>query len=180
MAIDYQALKAELLAGHPVTGPYDADNQIAANQLNAVNREGPPDPLSLLQYITLERFRTGTLYGRLKMLSDVRKVRAGNSYEFVPVPLGAGDADIVPSQEQVAAASALMRYVDTDTEVALSLLDSRIDNILNDLGPSGAGAISAVDKTAIQGFSQNRQSRVQELNIGFVRVGDVEFARSLP
>jgi hypothetical protein len=114
------------------------------------------------------------------MLSDVRKVRAGNSYEFVPVPLGVGDADIVPSQEQVAAASALMRYVDTDTEVALSLLDSRIDNILNDLGPLGAGAIGAVDKTAIQGFSQNRQSRVQELNIGFVRVGDVEFARSLP
>lgn len=38
MAIDYAALQAELLAGHPVTGPYDADNQIAADQLNAVNR----------------------------------------------------------------------------------------------------------------------------------------------
>lgn len=39
MAIDYQALKAELLAGHPVTGAYDADDQIAADQLNAVNRQ---------------------------------------------------------------------------------------------------------------------------------------------
>lgn len=36
--MDYVALKAELLAGHPVTGAYNADNQLAADQLNAVNR----------------------------------------------------------------------------------------------------------------------------------------------
>ncbi len=34
-------LKDELLAGHPDTGPYDADDQIAADQLNAVNRTLP-------------------------------------------------------------------------------------------------------------------------------------------
>lgn len=37
-SMDYATLKAELLAGHPVTGAYDADNQVAADQLNAVNR----------------------------------------------------------------------------------------------------------------------------------------------
>jgi hypothetical protein len=31
-------LKAELATGHPVTGPYDADDAVAAEQLNAVNR----------------------------------------------------------------------------------------------------------------------------------------------
>jgi hypothetical protein len=36
---DLDALKAELLAGHPVTGAYDANNSTAAAQLNAVNRE---------------------------------------------------------------------------------------------------------------------------------------------
>lgn len=36
--MDIDALKAELLAGHPVTGDYDADDAIAAGQLNAVNR----------------------------------------------------------------------------------------------------------------------------------------------
>jgi len=36
--MDLVALKAELLSGHPVTGAYDADNAIAADQLNAVNR----------------------------------------------------------------------------------------------------------------------------------------------
>ena len=38
MANWYADLAAELVAGHPVTGAYDADNQLAADQLNAVNR----------------------------------------------------------------------------------------------------------------------------------------------
>ena len=36
---DYAALNAELIAGHPDTGPYNLDNQIAADELNLVNRE---------------------------------------------------------------------------------------------------------------------------------------------
>lgn len=36
--MDYAKLKAELLAGHPDTGPYDADDAIAAGQLNVENR----------------------------------------------------------------------------------------------------------------------------------------------
>lgn len=36
--MDLNALKTELLAGHPGTGPYSADNEAAANQLNAPNR----------------------------------------------------------------------------------------------------------------------------------------------
>lgn len=35
---NYVALKAELLVGHPDTGVYDADDQLAADQLNLVNR----------------------------------------------------------------------------------------------------------------------------------------------
>ncbi len=35
--MDYEVLKAELIAGHPVTGAYDADASIAAAQINAVN-----------------------------------------------------------------------------------------------------------------------------------------------
>ena len=36
--MDYVALAAELTAGHPDTGPYDADDGIAAEQLNTLNR----------------------------------------------------------------------------------------------------------------------------------------------
>lgn len=38
MANWYPDLTAELLAGHPVTGPYNVDNQLAADELNALNR----------------------------------------------------------------------------------------------------------------------------------------------
>jgi len=36
--MDYVALKAELDASHPVTGAYNADNALAAAELNALNR----------------------------------------------------------------------------------------------------------------------------------------------
>lgn len=36
--MDLVALKTELDDGHPITGAYDADDAIAADQLNAVNR----------------------------------------------------------------------------------------------------------------------------------------------
>jgi len=39
MSIDYPALKAELDAGHPVTGAYDAGDQAAADELNLANIE---------------------------------------------------------------------------------------------------------------------------------------------
>jgi len=32
-------LKTELAVDHPITGPYDADDQLAANELNAINRK---------------------------------------------------------------------------------------------------------------------------------------------
>lgn len=37
MAITWEALRTELESIHPVTGAYNADNKIAASQLNAVN-----------------------------------------------------------------------------------------------------------------------------------------------
>lgn len=37
--MDYAALTAELTAGHPGTGAYDADAATAAGQLNALNRD---------------------------------------------------------------------------------------------------------------------------------------------
>lgn len=36
--MNIDALRAELTAGHPGTGAYDADDVVAAGQLNAVNR----------------------------------------------------------------------------------------------------------------------------------------------
>ncbi len=46
IALDYVALKAELDAGHPVTGAYSANHQTAANELNALNRSEAVDSVS--------------------------------------------------------------------------------------------------------------------------------------
>lgn len=43
---DIAKLKTELAAGHPGTGAYDPDAEIAAGQLNAVNRTKPLTSLS--------------------------------------------------------------------------------------------------------------------------------------
>lgn len=37
--MDYVALRAELDAGHPITGAYDVDDQLAADQINVLDIE---------------------------------------------------------------------------------------------------------------------------------------------
>jgi len=57
--MDYVALKAELVAGHPVTGAYSADNAAAAGQLNVVNRTRPKATMTgseILQAINKTEF----------------------------------------------------------------------------------------------------------------------------
>jgi len=44
--MDLVALKAELTAGHPDTGAYDADDALAAGELNAVNRTRSRDTIT--------------------------------------------------------------------------------------------------------------------------------------
>jgi len=44
--MDYIALKNELLAGHPGTGAYNIDAQLAADQLNALNRTQNRDSMT--------------------------------------------------------------------------------------------------------------------------------------
>ena len=44
--MNYEALKTELLAGHPDTGAYNADAAIAAGELTAVNRTRQRDFVS--------------------------------------------------------------------------------------------------------------------------------------
>ena len=177
-----QALKAELLAGHPDTGAYNVDDAIAADEINALNRDAPADSIALLRYLTLERFRQGTLYGRLQLVACNRPVKDGNSWSIPELPLGANDADVAITQENIAAAATLLRFVDTDTADSVNLLDSRLDAILDSVGPTpgGCDAIGAADKTALQGLSQNQQSRAMELGLGVVRPGTVQMARALP
>ena len=46
MSSKYHTIRDELLAGHPGTGAYNADDALAADQLNVVNRTRTRDELS--------------------------------------------------------------------------------------------------------------------------------------
>ena len=170
-------LKIELDTDPLTRGYAGMDDPTAAATFNVIDREAPPDSGALLQYIILERFRTGNLYGRINMAAFASPLRAGNAWEIPPLPLGAAGADVVPTFDQIQSAAAFMRLLDTDTRFAVSLLDSRIDTILSDL--VSVGVIGAGDKTAIQALSENQQSRATELGIGRVDPRHVTQARSI-
>ena len=65
--MDLAALKAELTAGHPVTGAYSGDHAGAAAELNAENRERQKDTL------TGDELFTATDGPEFAALSDVKK-----------------------------------------------------------------------------------------------------------
>lgn len=174
MGIDNQALRDELLAGHPDTGAYNADNQLAADELNAQNRPVPAPAGAILDFCLTETHRENTgsdiqatnLYGRIRMVAETT---VGGD------PFGVGDAITVG---QLAAAKTVLRLLD-DSGFALSLAMADIDSALTKC--QGANCFSPPQKSAIVGLSENRQSRAQELNLGraIINAGHVAYARSL-
>ena len=181
-SVDYFALKSEIDTDPLARGYAGMTDQQVADDMNLFNRDAPATSQAILQYLTLERFRQGSLYGRLMMVALSRPVRDGASnWSIPPVPLGVSDADIAITQEHIAAANAILRYADVDVATTVTLLDTRFDALLDDIGPTGCEAIGANDKTALQALSQNQQSRAMELGIGgHIKESDVAFARSLP
>lgn len=169
-----QILKDELTTD-PLSRGYAAmTDQQAIDSLNALDRNAPTDKNIILQYMLLERYRTNSgadtkvnyLYGRLQMVCDAN---VGDDVF--------GSTTNILTQDQKASALTFIRLLGSDSGFALDLLDSRFTNMLTDI--RNAEVFGPVDKNAIQAFSQNKQSRALELGIGRVRLGDVEFARSL-
>jgi hypothetical protein len=154
------------------------DKQVA-DDMNTAYRDGPYDSDSLFKYLTMERFRTGTLYGRLVLVAGSRPVRAGNVWEIPPLPLGASDVDITITQTHIASASTFLRLLDVDRTSSLLLTDSRMGSILDDLSIGGCEALGPGDKATIQAMSIGQQTRAEELGIGRVREGHVNTARAL-
>jgi len=177
--VDIPTLKTEIDTD-PLARGYAAMNDAAvAADLMTIYRDAPASSQALLEYLTLERFHTGSLYGRLRMVANSMPVRDGaNTWTIPPLPIGLAGADVAISQDHIASAAALLRFVDTDTALTVTLLDSRITNILDDLALAGCEAIGAADKTAIQALSQSQQSRASELGLGIVKEGHVQIARA--
>ena len=149
-----QALKAELDAGHPVTGAYSANSEAAAEEINALNRT-----------------RINAI-GSAELLAWSGQASSGDRPRIIKIEEGKANADEQCAALCITAEQMIMR---DNTSLDLNLPD-RVA-MLNAL--VAYGVLSAADKASIDALAEESISRADELSLGSVRAGTIEQARSL-
>jgi hypothetical protein len=149
-----QALKAELDAGHPVTGAYSANSEAAAEEINALNRT-----------------RINAI-GSAELLAWSGQSSSGDRPRIIKIEEGKANADEQCAALCITAEQMIMR---DNTSLDLNLPD-RVA-MLNAL--VAYGVLSASDKESIDALAEESISRADELSLGSVRAGTIEQARSL-
>ena len=149
-----QALKAELDAGHPVTGAYSANSEAAAEEINALNRT-----------------RINAI-GSAELLAWSGQASSGDRPRIIKIEEGKANADEQCAALCITAEQMIMR---DNTSLDLNLTD-RVA-MLNAL--VAYGVLSAADKASIDALAEESISRADELSLGSVRAGTIEQARSL-
>jgi hypothetical protein len=149
-----QALKAELDAGHPVTGAYSANSEAAAEEINALNRT-----------------RINPI-GSAELLAWSGQASSGDRPRIIKIEEGKANADEQCAALCITAEQMIMR---DNTSLDLNLPD-RVA-MLNAL--VAYGVLSASDKASIDALAEESISRADELSLGSVRAGTIEQARSL-
>ena len=149
-----QALKAELDAGHPVTGAYSANSEAAAEEINAPNRT-----------------RINAI-GSAELLAWSGQSSSGDRPRIIKIEEGKANADEQCAALCITAEQMIMR---DNTSLDLNLPD-RVA-MLNAL--VAYGVLSAADKASIDALAEESISRADELSLGSVRAGTIEQARSL-
>lgn len=190
--MNYTALKTELTTGHPDQGAYNADNQLAADQLNAEGaytswaRPAPADFTGMHEYLVKNRSRTNdggdtvstSLLGRLKTIAESA---VGDSV------FGRTGANDTVTNETKHAAQMFMSLVANTSRPSIDLTITEIDAAFVALGPPGSGGIGVwkdPDITALKNLSQGQQSRAQEISTvidynGRITSSHVAHARSI-
>ena len=149
-----QKLKAELDAGHPVTGAYSANSEAAAEEINALNRT-----------------RINSI-GSAELLAWSGQASDGDRPRIIKIEEGKSNADEQCAALCITAEQMIMR---DNTSLDLNLPD-RVA-MLNAL--VAYGVLSAADKASIDLLAEESISRADELSLGSVRAGTIEQARSL-
>ena len=150
-----QALHDELLIGHPDSGPYPADAQLAADQINALNR------------VRLIPITSGNL-----LAWSGAKSSDADRPRIIKIEEGQQS-----SVEDIAAickvASETIRRDGTELDL------SRADRVAMVDGLVAGGILSDADRASLYALATQMISRAEELAIGTVRAGTVEMARAL-
>lgn len=169
--MDIDKLETVLTAGHPTAGAYDADAEIAADQINAKNLDAPADPLALLNYCVMNDFRGEPIYGRIALVAD--------SAVGALLPLDDAEVGITMTIKHIAAAKTFLRFMEPDVQASDALTSAGWDNILNALagGALNAQCMGPTNKTDIQNLSKDKQSHAQKEGLGVVEPGHILEAR---
>lgn len=149
-----QALRAELDAGHPVTGSYSPDATIAADQINAVNR-------SRLVPI-----------GSSELLAWSAQFSASDRPRNLKIAEGKSSAIEAIAAICVVAESMINRD-STSLDLNLSDRSAMLDALV------AGGVLSDADKTSLYDLATEPISRATELGLGNIRPGTIEQARAL-
>ena len=164
---DIAALKIELDTDPLARGYAGMGDQAAADDINTVYRNAPAALDSIRAFLLLEVNSAQTLFGRIQIVAE-SAVGDDPIGETVPLTL-----------EHITAAKSMMTILMPASDFSLDTNDSRFGKILSDLaGGTGCKAINPADKTALEAFSLNQQSRGAEIGVGFVYQGHIEQARA--
>ena len=154
------------------------DVQVAAD-MSLINRPAENGVERMLNYCIVNRSRTNVAADDtpLPLLGRLRMVAAANIGDD---PFGTGVVANQVTREMKSWALAFESAFTATTLTTLNFIDSEVDFGYTALGP-GAGVVwKTPDIDALKAFSQNQQTRGQELGLGTVKVGHVTQARALP
>ena len=165
-------LAAELTTStHPSTPTYNADAQLAADELNALNIASENTIQVMFDYMFNKKHQTGqgtdTVYTPiLGRLLHAAESAAGSD------PFGRGAGNELNLQ-QIHACKAMKLVFETMHVSDLDYSDSNLPlGYLN-----GAGVISVAQRNALEALSDNLQSQATVLGLPVVRANDVLEAR---
>ena len=179
--MDIDVLKTELLAGHPDTGAYNADDALAAGELNAVNRAVATVAIeTILKFLLLENTHKtdGTdtqdraIWTRMKDVVALAETPSA----AVANPWGSTAIGTVTEIRQIKTHQLLDFFtLSAQGNLPVDLTDSNFVEYL--AGAESAGCMSAAQETALKALADNLQSRASELGLGLVKAGHVQEAR---
>ncbi len=174
---DIAAIAADMVLGHPETGAFNVDDQLATNEWNVKNRVAEGGVLGMLNYLVKNRSRTNSgtdivatsIVGRLK---SVAEATVGEN------PFGVTGNTLALAH--IHAAKMFMVLLASPQVDVLDFVNTEVTAMMDALG-GGAGNAKVwktADIDALKGLSQNQQSWSVEREYGLMRVGYVQQARA--
>jgi len=175
--VDVVGIIKDEITNDPLTRGYSGmtSSQVATD-MNTSYRSAEGGIDMMLNYCIINRSRTNNgsdtvalpLLGRLHCVADAS---IGSD------PFGTGVAGNQITIEMKTWSKTFLTAFMSPSLETLNFINSEIDAGFRSLGPGKAAVWKLPDINALRAFSQNQQSRAQELGLGRVKPGQVEEAR---